>query len=112
MGHKLVTCPQTAHLEAIEYESTPCGIVIESCTRFDPPSNVGCARDCARLLDRRASVDERGPELRAPNDDYELDDVDDFDPVTPEPLVMFTPESERDVEPDFEDDDPTEVFDW
>jgi hypothetical protein len=57
MERKLVTCPETAHLEQIEYESSPCGMLIASCTRFDPPGEVNCARECAARFDRKSRVD-------------------------------------------------------
>jgi hypothetical protein len=48
-----VTCPETAHLEEIEYEEDPSGMLITSCTRFSPPCAVRCARVCAARLDRK-----------------------------------------------------------
>ena len=53
MERKLITCPGSAHLEEIEIERTPFGIVIASCSRFNPPCEVTCARDCAARMDRR-----------------------------------------------------------
>ena len=64
MPKKLVTCPERAHLEELEYEDHPLGMLITSCTRFCPRSAVVCARTCAARLDRRmrqaqpADVDE------------------------------------------------------
>lgn len=53
MPSKLVTCPESAHLEEIEYEETPLGMLVTSCTRFTPPCAVDCRRYCTALLDRR-----------------------------------------------------------
>jgi hypothetical protein len=54
VSHKLITCPESAHLEQIEYEATPCGLLIVACTRFQPHDAVTCARECAARLDRRS----------------------------------------------------------
>ncbi|HEX5058528.1 MAG TPA: hypothetical protein VFV99_04165 [Kofleriaceae bacterium] len=51
--YRLVTCPETAHLELIEYEETPVGKVIAACSRFRPACAVGCPRTCAARMDRR-----------------------------------------------------------
>jgi len=39
--YRLITCPETAHLEMIDYEDTPFGMVIAGCSRFRP----ACARE-------------------------------------------------------------------
>jgi hypothetical protein len=49
----LVTCPETAHLEAIEVEAHPLGMLIVACSRFSPQCAVSCPRTCAARLDRR-----------------------------------------------------------
>ena len=49
----LVTCPETAHLEQIEYDDHPLGMLLHSCTRFEPACRVRCERTCAALLDRK-----------------------------------------------------------
>lgn len=51
--YRLLTCPETAHLEMIEYEQTPYGVVIAACSRFRPACAVDCPRTCAARLDRR-----------------------------------------------------------
>jgi hypothetical protein len=51
--YRLITCPETAHLELIEYDDTPCGMVIAACSRFRPACAVRCPRTCAARLDRR-----------------------------------------------------------
>lgn len=56
MERKLVTCPESAHLEEIEFEQTPCGMVITACSRYS--GDVRCARECAARLDRRARASE------------------------------------------------------
>jgi hypothetical protein len=53
MAYQLITCPESAHLELIEYEETPCGILIFGCSAFRPPCAVDCPRTCAARLDRR-----------------------------------------------------------
>jgi hypothetical protein len=47
MSCKHVTCPETAHLEMIAYEDTPCGVLIDACTRFAPGQVLTCSRSCA-----------------------------------------------------------------
>ena len=51
--YRLITCPETAHLELIECEETPFGLVIARCSRFRPACAVTCPRTCAARLDRR-----------------------------------------------------------
>ena len=60
MPTMLVTCPETAHLEAIEYEDDPAGMLIVSCSRFGP--TLDCPRTCAARLDRRTH-DRTDPEI-------------------------------------------------
>ena len=50
---RLLTCPETAHLEMIEYDDTPFGMLVVACSRFRPPCAVNCPRTCAARLDRR-----------------------------------------------------------
>lgn len=50
MACKRVTCPESAHLEMIEFEDTPLGMLIASCTRG---GFLDCPRTCAARLDRR-----------------------------------------------------------
>jgi menaquinone-dependent protoporphyrinogen IX oxidase len=74
MERKLITCPGSAHLEEIEMERTPLGILIGSCTRFSPACAVTCARDCAARMDRRdrmLSPDRRERVLLVYADDHE-----------------------------------------
>jgi hypothetical protein len=76
MAYRLVTCPETAHLELLEYAQTPLGMLTLGCSRFRPPCAVGCQRTCAALLDRRArklegdALDDR---VLAVGDDTSLD---------------------------------------
>ena len=51
--YRLVTCPETAHLELIEYHDTSVGKLIVACSRFRPAHCVECPRTCAARLDRR-----------------------------------------------------------
>jgi hypothetical protein len=53
MPSMLVTCPETAHLENIEYEDHPLGMLIYTCTRFEPSCAIHCQRTCAARLDRK-----------------------------------------------------------
>jgi len=53
MASKFVTCPETAHLELIDYEPHPLGMLISGCTRFAPGCPVDCPRSCAARFDRR-----------------------------------------------------------
>jgi hypothetical protein len=48
MALKLITCPDTAHLEQIDYDDHPLGLLIVACTGLTP-----CERTCAARLDRR-----------------------------------------------------------
>ncbi|MCE9574049.1 MAG: hypothetical protein K8W52_12960 [Deltaproteobacteria bacterium] len=57
MPYRLITCPETAHLEMIKEDPHPLGLLILSCTRFRPACNVQCPRTCAARLDRRAQLD-------------------------------------------------------
>jgi hypothetical protein len=66
MPYRLVTCPESAHLELIEFAETPCGRLILACSSFRPPCAVNCPRSCAARLDRRDGIhadDETDPEL-------------------------------------------------
>jgi hypothetical protein len=53
MERKLITCPDTGHLEEVELDHTPAGLVVAGCTRFQPRCAIDCPRECARRLDRR-----------------------------------------------------------
>lgn len=55
MERKRITCPETAHLEEVDLERTPLGIVIGGCSRFEPRCALRCTRECARRMDRRDS---------------------------------------------------------
>jgi Flavodoxin domain len=59
---KRITCPETAHLEEVDLEPTPLGMVVTGCSRFEPRCEVQCTRECARRMDRRDryDVDQRG----------------------------------------------------
>jgi len=49
---KRITCPETGHLEEVELERTPLGILVTKCSRY-PGANLACPRECARRMDRR-----------------------------------------------------------
>jgi hypothetical protein len=53
MAYRLVTCPDTAHLELIEFDESPCGMLILGCSTFRPPCEIDCPRTCAARLDQR-----------------------------------------------------------
>jgi hypothetical protein len=55
MTRKLITCPETDHLEVIELEDTTFGAVIASCSRL-ARCGLRCSRVCAALIDRSASL--------------------------------------------------------
>ena len=59
MARMLVTCPETAHLEEIEFDHTPLGMLIAGCTRLGPGCPVTCERVCARMFDRRNRITKR-----------------------------------------------------
>jgi len=68
MRRMLVTCPESAHLEVLEYIDDPLGMLIAGCSSFRPECAVTCARECARRLDRkrrRAQQHEPGTVLLA-----------------------------------------------
>jgi len=67
MASKLITCPETAHLELIEYQSHPLGLLIDACSRFRAPCDVTCARTCAVRLDRRAQLCGETTSAEVPN---------------------------------------------
>ena len=60
---KLVTCPETAHLEQLDFDLHPLGILIHTCSRFAPSCQVTCARTCAARMDRRARESSHPPTL-------------------------------------------------
>ena len=53
MPCKLVTCPESAHLEMIVYEDSPFGMLVDACTRFQPGCPMTCPRTCASRIDKR-----------------------------------------------------------
>ena len=65
MATMLLTCPETAHLELVEFESHPLGMLIDACTRF--PCEVNCARTCAARLDQRTRLAGDSTKCEAPH---------------------------------------------
>jgi menaquinone-dependent protoporphyrinogen IX oxidase len=49
---KRITCPETGHLEEVELEHTPVGLVVIGCSRYRG-TELTCPRECARRMDRR-----------------------------------------------------------
>jgi hypothetical protein len=56
MQHRFVVCPETAHLEKIEYLDSPLGMLTFSCSRYASQCELGCSRACARHFDLRARL--------------------------------------------------------
>jgi hypothetical protein len=54
MSYRLLTCPETAHLELIEHLDDALGTLVVACSRFRPPCELQCPRTCAARLDRGA----------------------------------------------------------
>lgn len=50
-----ITCPESAHLEEIEYEADAEGRILRilRCTRFTPSDALECDEECAHRLNRR-----------------------------------------------------------
>ena len=69
MERKRITCPETAHLELIDYEPTPLGALIVGCSRFLPRCAVTCSRECAVRLDHRRYRERRGEAADADRED-------------------------------------------
>ena len=63
MERKAITCPRTAHLEVIDYERTPLGLVVTGCTQF-APNDVRCTCECARRFDLRDRANNADPTER------------------------------------------------
>jgi hypothetical protein len=53
MERRQIDCPETDSREEIDFERTPCGVVVEGCSRFAPRCAMTCSGNCARLIDRR-----------------------------------------------------------
>jgi len=51
MAAMLVTCPESGHLEEIEFDCHRLGMLTTRCSRFS--GEVTCPRTCAARLDRR-----------------------------------------------------------
>lgn len=49
----MVTCPESAHLERIEYDTSPFGMLIRACSGHATTCEAACPRTCAARLDRR-----------------------------------------------------------
>lgn len=78
MSLRLVTCPETAHLELISYQEHPLGTLVDECSRFAPSCVPTCPRTCAERLDRRKRhrehpVAEREGSAERSDDEFEID---------------------------------------
>jgi hypothetical protein len=60
MERKRITCPETSHVELIDLERTPLGILIAGCSRFLPRCQMTCTRRCAAFMDLWERVGRRG----------------------------------------------------
>ncbi len=69
MPTMLVTCPETAHLECVQYEDDPLGMLVVACTRFSPVCAVRCDRSCAARLDRKRKLSTEPDEITHIGDD-------------------------------------------
>jgi hypothetical protein len=47
-----LTCPESEQLEEVELDVDVLGLLVTSCSAFEPSWAVSCARTCARKLDR------------------------------------------------------------
>lgn len=57
MPAMLLTCPESAHLEEVELELTPLGLLVVRCSAFPGGEcPISCPRTCAALLDRKHEV--------------------------------------------------------
>jgi hypothetical protein len=52
MAYKLVTCPESGHLELIELADHPLGLLISDCSAWRGCTSI-CARTCAARMDRK-----------------------------------------------------------
>jgi len=57
MEHKRITCPETGHLEEIDFARAPAGLLTDGCSRFYPRCALACTRECAKRIDRREHLD-------------------------------------------------------
>jgi len=48
MAFQVITCPQSGQPETIEFELTPFGMVISSCTKLVHDDKLVCPRSCAK----------------------------------------------------------------
>jgi hypothetical protein len=71
MPRKLITCPDTAHLEEIDYDDHSLGLLIVACTGV--PCDTPCERTCAARLDRRRRA--ALAELDLDDDDPDADEM-------------------------------------
>jgi len=60
MASRLITCPETAHLELIDFDDSPLGMLISGCSRFQLACAVSCPRTCAARFDRRDRAETDG----------------------------------------------------
>ncbi|HET9626699.1 MAG TPA: hypothetical protein VFP84_35295 [Kofleriaceae bacterium] len=51
---KPITCPETAHLERIEYDDSSTGFRVLACSRFAPGEPFSCTRLCVTRMNQRA----------------------------------------------------------
>jgi hypothetical protein len=68
MTRKLITCPETAHLEQIEYEGSTDGFRVIACSRFAPCDRLACSRLCEIRMNRRADAEREDRKACEPAD--------------------------------------------
>lgn len=68
MPSLLLTCPESAHLEKIDYDEHPLGMLVRGCSRFSPPCAVDCPRTCAARIDQRNRLREAARSLEIGDD--------------------------------------------
>jgi hypothetical protein len=56
MAFRLVTCPDSGHLELIEFDDHPLGLLIRDCSAMHA-CPFDCPRTCAARLDRKERLD-------------------------------------------------------
>lgn len=73
MARALVVCPATQDLELIEFAESPLGPLLHACSRFRPPTALGCGRACARGAKCELGRGEPDFDLESEDGDTEID---------------------------------------
>jgi hypothetical protein len=59
MASILLTCPESAHLEKIEYVDHPLGMLIVRCSAYPGDCPPACPRTCAKRLDQKRQLHQK-----------------------------------------------------